>query len=232
MSEGAVGARGRPVPLSAGRLHVVIEGFLNKQATHLPLGLKPWQRRFFVLYGNSMELRYYKTAQQSVFGSVPLDERGSIPLESVTAIVLPQHEVSQGVRFALHTGWGAGHSFPRDAHTHPAAHHAPRVVWLEASSDRDRAAWIQRLSALIGVLPTTEAVSDLLSTRKGRPSSPPRASFMHTCPHGCMQGIGARGALAPPAAPVSGALHIQTQAATSGHVLTPTSPTHGGVIAL
>ena len=39
--------------------------------------LKSWQPRFFVLYRNSMELRYYGSLVDSRFGALPLDERGA-----------------------------------------------------------------------------------------------------------------------------------------------------------
>lgn len=149
--------RPRPSPQSPLRLRIVIEGFLKKLSTRSLH--KPWQRRYFVVYANSMEIRYYGNARQSSFGTVPLDERGSIPLESIGAIVLSERDAS---RFAIHTGWGAGYPFPRDTRAHPTAHHASRIMWLEAPTNLERAAWIQRLTELTGVHPTSESVRNLI----------------------------------------------------------------------
>lgn len=58
-------------------------GWLKKKASGGLL--KSWQPRWFVLYRNSMEMRYYGNRVDSRFGAMPLDERGA-PAASIVRI--------------------------------------------------------------------------------------------------------------------------------------------------
>lgn len=146
----------RPTPPVHMRLNIAIEGFMQKKPSH-GLSFRRWQLRYFVLYANSVELRYYKSCRESVFGNLPIDERGSIPLEALGAIVVPDSEGSLGTHFALHLGWGAGVAYPRDTRAHPGAHQSPRILWLSAPTPLERAAWIHHISAITGIQPSAHA---------------------------------------------------------------------------
>jgi len=76
-----------------------------------------WQDRYLVLYPAEGELRYYAGVRESRFGNVPLDERASIPIESITQVTTPAREQSfDGRRFDVHFkrwGQGRGAKMPR-----------------------------------------------------------------------------------------------------------------------
>ncbi len=52
--------------LDALKEDVVFEGWLQKKSNKGLSGLKPWQRRYFVLYRSANELRYYKNMVRAV----------------------------------------------------------------------------------------------------------------------------------------------------------------------
>jgi hypothetical protein len=106
----------RPKTGVAVATQIAVEGWLRKKGSRSVLGKKPWNRRYFVLYANSSEIRYYGDCAESLFGNLPLDERGSIPLEFVTKIVVPEHDAARGgKRFDLITSKIGDHPYPRDA---------------------------------------------------------------------------------------------------------------------
>lgn len=133
---------------------ICVAGWLKKQASS---GLfKAWQPRYFVLYENSRELRYYGRVAESIFGNVPLQERGSIPLEFINKIEVPELDNRGGKRFDVYTNKVGDAAYPRDSQSAPtsggSSSHA-RVYCFEAPTIHDRQEWVRHLRALTGLAP-------------------------------------------------------------------------------
>ncbi|RHY04454.1 hypothetical protein DYB25_010678 [Aphanomyces astaci] len=66
-------------------------------------GLKAWNSRYFVLFKNPNEMRYYTDVVQSGWGPIPLNELGCISLRSIQRISKPSHPKYKGALKALIT---------------------------------------------------------------------------------------------------------------------------------
>lgn len=129
---------------------ILLEGDLQKFSPESLRGVR-WHKRYFVLYGGSGELRYYRSHAEAAWGRVPLGERGSIPLRLVVKIEQPSDKKYQGNRFnlvVLHKGNGR----------HPGLHirpgHETRVTTtktfkLSASDAQQRLLWVTVIEALM-----------------------------------------------------------------------------------
>lgn len=129
---------------------ILLEGDLQKFSPESVRGVR-WHKRYFVLYGGSGELRYYRSHAESSWGRVPLGERGSIPLRLVVKIEQPSDKKYQGNRFnlvVLHKGSGR----------HPGLHippgHETRVTTTKtykfsASDAQQRLLWVTVIEALM-----------------------------------------------------------------------------------
>lgn len=129
---------------------ILLEGDLQKFSPESVRGVR-WHKRYFVLYGGSGELRYYRSHAEASWGRVPLGERGSIPLRLVVKIEQPSDKKYQGNRFnlvVLHKGSGR----------HPGLHirsgHETRVTTTKtykfsASDAQERLLWVTVIEALM-----------------------------------------------------------------------------------
>ncbi|RHZ32268.1 hypothetical protein DYB31_015261, partial [Aphanomyces astaci] len=62
-------------------------------------GLKAWNSRYFVLFKNPNEMRYYTDVVQSGWGPIPLNELGCISLRSIQRISKPSHPKYKGMAY-------------------------------------------------------------------------------------------------------------------------------------
>lgn len=59
-------ASARPTSAQAPDVAILMEGWVRKQASKGVPGFKPWQPRYFVLLGDSLELRYVRGAGDAI----------------------------------------------------------------------------------------------------------------------------------------------------------------------
>ncbi|CAH0522072.1 unnamed protein product [Peronospora belbahrii] len=87
---------------------VLLEGWLRQKQRRGMKGLKKWNSRYFVLYAQSNEVRYYADVVQSAWGPIPLGEIGSISLRLIQRIGKLSHPKYKGCRFDItcRNSWG------------------------------------------------------------------------------------------------------------------------------
>jgi hypothetical protein len=148
-------------------LSIAFEGWVRKQSsadgTLAALGLG-WRERFLVLDVARRELRYYASVVESRIGNIPLDERCSIPFETIRMLRVPSTDTQEGRRFDLlvdrpHSskypraftgGLGSRDSTPAAAPT-PAAitNVTPRVLVFVAPDTATRHDWVRHIAACL-----------------------------------------------------------------------------------
>ncbi|ETV77460.1 hypothetical protein, variant [Aphanomyces astaci] len=94
------GALGGAIPGVPGS-GVLLEGWLRQKQRRGLRGLKAWNSRYFVLFKNPNEMRYYTDVVQSGWGPIPLNELGCISLRSIQRISKPSHPKYKGCRFDI-----------------------------------------------------------------------------------------------------------------------------------
>ncbi|ETV96573.1 hypothetical protein, variant [Aphanomyces invadans] len=159
---GALGGAIAGVPGSG----VLLEGWLRQKQRRGIRGLKSWNSRYFVLFKNPNEMRYYSDVVQSGWGPIPLGELGCISLRSIQRISKPSHPKYKGCRFditcrlpsatiASNTGdydegvFSSGDEDKKDkpAKTTPKA--ATREFCLVSDSPQTTVTWVTMLDSLL-----------------------------------------------------------------------------------
>ena len=97
---------------------IILQGWVEKKSGHGLTGLKRWAKRWFVLRRSTRSLHVYANMvcctlcgtllraapraftwpipfffnlqKESIFGVVPLDERGALPLEYIRSVTIPE----------------------------------------------------------------------------------------------------------------------------------------------
>jgi hypothetical protein len=133
------------------RPDIVMSGWLRKKNTAGVPKLKLWKNRFFVLDRRTREIRYYKKTVESGFGTVPVDEAGSVPLELVTALQSQGSGKYAGTRFDIHMMRFGRAKYSREfaGDGHKGLVEAGFRLCLQAPSAADREAWLDAISPLI-----------------------------------------------------------------------------------
>lgn len=169
--------------LDALKEDVVFEGWLQKKSNKGLSGLKPWQRRYFVLYRSANELRYYKNMTPSRFGNLYVGERGSIPLDLIRKVLEP--EVKQkflGLRFDLDIVRPSNGKYPGTLCDEGSFREEYHRVCLLAGGAEDKKRWVEeiqkRLRQPLGDLrrPPSRHWDDGGAREGGRGGGPPRPS--------------------------------------------------------
>ena len=111
-----------------------------------------WKRRYLVLLRNNLELKYFGGVKESRFGNVPLDERASIPIESILRITVPQQDDFDGRRFDVHIRRIGSSKFPRAVTSAAGAQDMPeiaRTLSMVAPDVTTRHEWVTSISAFL-----------------------------------------------------------------------------------
>lgn len=133
-------------------VQIAMEGWLKrKQDKGIP-GFRRWESRYVVLLASHDEIRYYGSMIPSNFGNLPLNERGSIPLEQVVDVAVDNSPKWKGLRFDLITTCN-GTPYPRDLQKDQdkgafTTGRAQRRYCFIAPSTNDRYEWVQRINTL------------------------------------------------------------------------------------
>lgn len=129
---------------------ILLEGDLQKFSPESVRGVR-WHKRYFVLYGSTCELRYYRTHVDAAWGRIPLGERGSIPLRLVVKIKQPSDKKYRGCRFdlvVLHKGEGRhpGLLIPPDGESDVVT---TKTFKLNTANAQQRLLWVTVIEALM-----------------------------------------------------------------------------------
>ena len=129
---------------------ILLEGNLQKFSPESVRGVR-WHKRYFVLYGDLGELRYYRHHVEAAWGRIPLSERGSIPLRLVVKIEQPSGKKYRGSRFdlvVLHRGDGR-HPGLQIRPGHERRVGTTKTFKLNASNARQRLMWVTVIETLM-----------------------------------------------------------------------------------
>lgn len=172
---------------------VVVEGWLRQKQRRGVKGLKKWNSRYYVVYAETNEIRYYADLVASAWGSIPLNEIGSISARLIQNVEKLSHPKYKGCRFDIKCRNSWGTHYADDYVSHDSSSSLPgirpyengdsigdstksstRVYSLIADSPQTASLWVSMIASLILPSPGSPKgeVRDHISNRVGDKSAP------------------------------------------------------------